>query len=336
MALPAQRPDTDLYLPLADGAHPTLIHTHYLGFSVPDEQTFVFTYLRSHPAFPLSQGGVCVVRGSDNVQALDMEHMDYRTTMPWPTVDGQTITVENGLRYDFVEPGRVVRLTYESEGCAFDVTFTGVTPLVARGAIMPGEEDFHSTESAHGGSEQYMHCAGELVLHGTSYPVDSHHVRDRSWNQVRVETPRPMPPTGWTPMRFGDDLAFNVTTCECDSSDPVWRGLYDMPDEKACVVFGWMYTAGDESARRIIAARRRILERHPRIHTATRQTVELVDEFGTEYEFEGAAVASGVVPQWPNLSYRVNLYRWQDAAGRTCHSDFQEMWFAPFQRTIGR
>lgn len=78
----------------------------------PEAGIGAFLYARCQPAFPLAQGGVCIFRGSENPEPLDMAYCDYRITMPWPEVTAETITHANGLRLQFLEPGRRVRVTY--------------------------------------------------------------------------------------------------------------------------------------------------------------------------------------------------------------------------------
>jgi hypothetical protein len=94
MPLQTHSADTDLLLPLPAAGEqwdPHLIHTHYFGFSVPEAVIGVFIYIRYQPAFPLSQGGVCIFQGTDNIECTDIEFLDYEITMPWPTISGNTI-----------------------------------------------------------------------------------------------------------------------------------------------------------------------------------------------------------------------------------------------------
>src|SRR3954471_13119436 len=106
-------PEADLYMPLpAEGEawHPHTIHTHYFGFHIPEERIGAYLYIRAQPAFPLTQGGVVIHRGTDNLWTLDAEFADYEATMPWPTIEGNKITLSNGLVADFLVPGEKVRL----------------------------------------------------------------------------------------------------------------------------------------------------------------------------------------------------------------------------------
>src|SRR3954454_16608842 len=209
MSVATHLPETDLILPLPDGEDwdPHTIHTHYFGLSVPEAQLGAFIYIRYQPALPLSQGGVCIFSGLDNVTPLDVDFLDYEITMPWPQLDGASITTANGLRIEFLEPGATARITYRSRDgqTSIDVVQTAVTPLLARGHVMPGEEDHHDPGRSPGGSEQFMHCTGELVLDGARHEVDCYAPRDRSWRQVRVETQGgavAVRPVRWSPMAF--------------------------------------------------------------------------------------------------------------------------------------
>jgi hypothetical protein len=280
---------------------------------------------------------VCIFRGLDNVEYTDMAYLDYEITMPWPHIEGNAITTDNGLRIDFIAPGRTARLTYRSgDGRAsFDLTADAVTPLLARGHVMPGEESHHDVGLQSGGTEQFMHMTGELVLDGTTHAVDCYAPRDRSWRQVRVEKRGavPVPPVGWSPMYFGADLIFNQISFESPDTDPAWAGLYDVGDRPSHH-FAWIQRG--EDTRLITKVRRNVLEYHPRIHMALRQEITAEDDTGEVYRFHGEAIAAASLPAWPNASFHDSVYRWQDEAGRTTHATYQEIWFDTYQHAMLR
>jgi hypothetical protein len=339
-----QPPETDLIVPLPAGEQwdPHTIHTHYFGLSVPEAQLGAFIYVRYQPAFPLAQGGVCIFRGLDNASALDMEFMDYQTTMPWPEIDGNTITTANGLQIEFLELGKTARLTYRSNDgtTSLDVVQTAITPLLARGHVVPGEEAHHGVGglgSSPGGSEQFMRCTGELVVNGERHAVDCYAPRDRSWRQVRVERQGgavAMPPIGWSPMCFGEDLIFNQVSIESPDTEPAYTGIFDVPADRPTHHFAWLYSDGD--VRAITRVRRNVLEYHPVLHAAVKQEVEAQDEEGRTYRFEGEAIAMSPVPAWPNAGFCDSVYRWEDEQGRVTHSTYQELWFDKYQRAMHR
>jgi hypothetical protein len=333
-------PETDLIVPLpADGEtwHPHTIHTHYFGLSVPEAELGAFIYIRYQPAFPLCAGGVGVFRGLDNVQLGDMEFLDYQVTMPWPEIDGGAITTANGLRIDFVEPGARARITYTSADgeTSLELEQTAVSPLLARGHVVPGEDSDTDPAQAPGGSEQFMHCTGEIVVRGERFDVDCFAPRDRSWRQVRTEAQggaRPMPPVGWSPMCFGEDLIFNQISFESPDTEPAWTGLFELPPDKPTHHFAWLYTDGE--LREITGVRRNVLEYHPQLHAALRQEIDAEDAEGRSYRFKGEAIAMAALPAWPNASFRDSVYRWEDEQGRVAHATYQELWYDAYQRAM--
>jgi hypothetical protein len=338
MSIATHPPETDLIVPLpgpGESWDPWTIHTHYFGFSVPEAALGGFLYVRYMPAFGLSQGGVIVFQGLDNLEPCDCEYLDYRLTMPYPEIEGNTITTFNGLRIEFLELGRKAHVTFTSPDgeTSLDLIQEAVSPLLVRGHIMPGEEHDSDPGNQPGGSEQFMHVTGEVVVRGTRYDVDCMHPRDRSWRQIRAEVPSmPVPPVGWTPMCFGDDLIFNQISFEAADTDPAWLGIYEMPADRPTHHFAWIYKDGETHS--ITRVRRNVLERHPQLYAATRQEVEAEDEHGRIHRFSGQAIAMAQVPAWPNVTFRDSVYRWEDEQGRTTHSTYQEIWFDAYQRAM--
>jgi hypothetical protein len=340
MAHATHPPESDLILPLPGAGEdwdPHTIHTHYFGLSIPEAQIGAFIYIRYQPALALCQGGVVIFRGTDNVSILDAEHVNYEITMPWPPVDGSTIRTANGLSIEFVEPGRVARVTYASAdgSVSIDVTQTAVTPLLVRGHIMPGEEHHHDDPGrVPGGSEQFMHCVGDLVLGDERFAVDCYAARDRSWRQVRTETQGgvPVPPVGWSPMYFGPDLIFNQISFEAPDTDPSWAGIYEMPADRPTHHFAWLQQ-GDQTLN-IVRVRREVLESQPGTFATLRQQIEAEDETGRVHRFMGEAIATAVIPAWPNVSFHDSVFRWKDEQGRITHCTYQEIWFDRYQRAM--
>jgi hypothetical protein len=337
MSLGLQPPSSDLVLPLPGAGQtwdPYTVHTHYFGFSVPEARIGAFLYIRYQPAFPLSQGGVCIFRGFDNYSPVDIDHQDYQITMPWPTIEDNKITTANGLSIEFVEPGKIARLTYDAGDTSFDITQTAITPLLARGHVVPGEEAHHNDPGAEpGGSEQFMHAVGTLTLNGERHDVDCYAVRDRSWRQIRKE-PRggaaPVPPVGWSPMCFGEDLIFNQISFEAPDTDPTWSGVYDLPPDVRTHHFAWLQQ-GDKTLD-IVRVRRNVLEQQPITFATLRQEIEAEDSTGAIHRFSGEAIATAVLPAWPNASFHDSVFRWTDSSGRIAHSTYQELWSDRYQR----
>jgi hypothetical protein len=337
MPVATHPPESDLILPLPDAGQtwdPHTIHTHYFGFSIPEAALGGFIYVRYQPSFPLSQGGAVVFSGLDNVRILDVDFCDYEITMPWPEIDGTAITTANGLKIEFTEPGQRAHVTYASPdgACVIDTTHTGVTPLLARGHVMPGEENHLDNEP--GGTEQFMHCTGTLTLNGTTHDIDCFAPRDRSWRQVRTETRGavPTPPVCWTPMYFGDDKIFNQISIEAADTDPAWTGVYEWPADRPAHHYAWLHEG--DTTYDVVRVRRNVTERHPDLFVATAQEIEAEDERGQIHRFTGRAIACAPMPAWPNTSFHDSVYRWEDEQGRVAHATCQELWFDTYHRAM--
>ena len=331
MATAVQPPEVDLFMPLpaaGEKLDSCSILTHYFGFSIPSHNIGAFIYARCQPAFPLAQGGLCIFKGTDNIEPLDMAYMDYRNTMPWPEVTENNIRHANGLNFEFLELGRKIRVTYESpdKKTSLDIIQEGVTPMLARGHVVPGEELHAESGTVTGGMEQVMHVTGHLLLDGETIEVDCYNARDRSWGQIRPEAKQAIkaPPVGWSPMYFGDDLIFGQVGYENLETNPPWASLYDLPEGGPTTHFAWVMVNGEK--RQITRVFRNVSEYHPELSVAMRQTIEAEDELGNVYRFTGEAIAMANMPAWPNAALRVGVYRWEDENGRVAYDSYQEMW----------
>lgn len=333
--------ETDLLLPRPGAGEqwdPATIHTHYFGFNIPEESIGAFIYLRYQPALGTSMGGLALYEGTHGTHPLDMTHLDFRIAMPWPEVDGNVITTINGLRIEVLELGTLFDVSYASADgrVRLKTRHKALTPLVARGHVMPGEEEHHAVDgAAPGGTEQFMHTTGELHVGERSYAIDCISARDRSWRQVRGEEQggaRPTPPIGWTPIYLGPDVALNQISFEDPASEPAWKGLYDIPEGAPSHHWAWAYVDGGLLA--VEKVSRRVLERHPHTHASMRQELEVTDETGTTRRFEGVTIASHPVPAWPNLAFTDAVVRWTDEQGRVAHMTFQEAWHDRYQRAM--
>jgi hypothetical protein len=278
---------------------------------------------------------VIIFQGTDNVHHVEIDFLDWEMAMPYPEVDGHTITTANGFRVEFLELGRRARTTYRSSDgdTSFDLEHTAVTPLVARGAVIPGE-NLRATDEP-GGTEQFMHCVGELTLHGQRYDVDCYMPRDRSWRQSRTEQRggRHDPPIAWTPIYFPDTkLAFNQVGFESPDTDPVWAPELSIPAGAPGHHFAWVCVDGE--LRELTRVWRRVDELHPLVPAPLRQTIEATDDRGVEYRFTGEALALASIPSWPNAGTWDSVIRWTDADGRIGHGPCQGIWYDRFARLM--
>jgi hypothetical protein len=300
---------------------PHTTHTHYFGFQIPEAEIGCYSYIRYQPYFPLMQGSVQIFQGLDNTCVLDMAHLDYSMTLPWPQVDGTlegtSITTARGYRIEFTELGRKARISYRSEDgrAAFDLEQTALSPLLGRAAVIPGEN--HAEALQPGGSEQFMHCVGELTLHGRTYAIDCNTIRDRSWNQDRTEDRRGRfdRPISWTPVYFDDGLYFNQVGFEGPEAMFSFVGR------------------GDE-IRELVRVERTVTESHPTLYFPLAQEIEAEDTDGQVLRMRGRALAASPIVAWPHASAYDSVYRWETDAGQVGHGPCQGIWFEAYQHEM--
>lgn len=330
--IPTHDPQTDLLLPLPPAGETWNEHTVYNYCSllnVPEAELGVFTYVKCKPAFPLAEGGVCIFRGFGNHDPVDMAFQDYQNTMPWPGLHDNKVALANGFTVHIVEPGKKLHLTYQSPDgrTSIDVEQTALTPLLARGHVIPGEEKrTGAAGQLVGGSEQCMRSVGEIVLDGQRFDVDCTDFRDRSWGQIRSEyrDSTDFAPAIWTPVYY-DDLVFNQVGYEAPDTNPSWRGIWDLPEDRPTHHFAWVHVDGE--TREVNRVHLDVLERHPVLHMATKFEIEAEDIKGDTYSFKAEAIAMTALPTWPHSVLRQALYRWEDSRGRVAYNSAQEMWW---------
>ena len=190
--------------------------------------------------------------------------------MSWPEVDGNTITTDNGLRIEFPEPGRVAKVSYDSAEAddSFELTQTA---RHAAAPARPRDARARTTDSdpeprARVASSRSWRCTGELVLRRRA-------LRDRLQRGARPllepaaqRAPGlPVPPVGWSPMYFGEDLAFNQVGYEPLDTDPAWAGLYEVPEDAPDLPLG-LGAGRRRAAGAGQSVRRNVHEYHPRAH----------------------------------------------------------------------
>jgi len=324
--------DTEIYIPTPGEGEvwsPWTVHTHYYSFSADEGNIGAYLYLRWQPASRTSQGGVSIFEGSDAVETLDMAHHDYRNTLGWPEVteDGRKFTMAQNYAIENAEDLKSARLTYNSAdgGTSFDLVTTGVTPLYARGHVVPTELGLEGHALQPGGSDQLVDVVGDLVLNGKHHDVDCHAFRDRSWGQLRPEAPMATPPAACIPQYYGPDLAFNAVTIEHPDTDPSWRGIYEWPEDRSPVLYGWGMVDGEFVD--IVDVVRDCSDFHPDHTCPQHQEVDITFSNGKTIHVVGDMVSMTTVFTWANAIVRCGVYRWQAPDGRIAYDSYQEMYF---------
>jgi len=334
-----QPPESDLigidHTENAGRDRPHTVHTHYFGFQIPEAEIGCYSYIRYQPYFPLMQGSVMIFQSMDNHSVLDMAHLDYSMTLPWPAIQGNTITTSRGYRIEFLELGRKARVSYRSTDgrASFEFEQTALSPLTGRAAVIPGEDLY--SDMAPGGSEQFMHCVGELTLHGKTYPIDCNTVRDRSWNQDRNEDRRGRfdLPISWTPVYFDDSFYFNQVGFEKAASKPSWDGLLEPPPaDYSGGLFAWI--GESDQVRDVIRVDRNVTELHPTLHFPLAQEIEAEDADHNVYRITGRAIAASPIVAWPHAFAYDSVYRWETDTGLVAHGPCQGAWYEGYQHAM--
>ena len=137
----------------------------------------------------------------------------------------------------------------------------------------------------------------------------------------------PVPPVGWSPMYFGEDLIFNQICFEAPDTDPAWTGhLRDArPTARRTTSPGC--SEGDETLRDRARPpqRARVPPADLRCRCARRSRPRTSTAACTASR--GEAIATAPMPAWPNVSFHDSVYRWEDEQGRVAHATYQEIWF---------
>jgi hypothetical protein len=324
-------PEYNLHLPTPKPGEvwePWTVHTHFYSFSAADGEIGGYLYLRWQPASMTSQGGVCIWKGADALEMIDMAHHDYRVTLGWPEVseNGRRFTMEQGYSIEYAEDLLSARLTYQAAdgNASFDLVATGATPLVARGHAAPSEYEDAPQMTGSGGLDQICHVVGGLELNGEHYDVDCHAYRDRSWGQLRAEGMYDTPPWSNLSQYYGPDLALNAFCIEHPDTDPSWKGIYEWPEGRSTVVHGWGVVHGELVD--VTDIRRDASDFHPYFTCPQHQEVDVTFSGGKTLHFVGDMVSMSTVFTWVNTIVRAGVYRWRAPDGRTTYDAYMEQY----------
>jgi hypothetical protein len=290
--------------------HPGLVETQWFGFSVPEHDIDVLTYLWAHPNIKLISGGVWGWQGIKR-DTLASEMFDMQNFIPDELVregDLDDYRLDCGYRVEILEPLQKVRIRYDDESRrnSFDVTLTAIMPP----APVASGKHF----------DQAVRTEGKLLLRGKPYEVNGFHMRDRSWGETRPETARAVPPIYYSVPVFGEDLVVHVTAVDDPDRDPAWRGMFSWDGEMAAEYNrGWIWRDGELFAVEEVS-----------VQTAwdaatghvTGQSIELTDSGGRELEVRGTVTAACPWHTYPNMRAEICLTRWE-CEGRTGWGDLQ-------------
>lgn len=306
------RQSDDFLHPDGNPAGASATETYYFGFSVPEAAICGFIYLWFHHNLGSVTAGVMVYQGH-RPSALAAEFSDIRNHLCTAEhVDAATGAMHfpMGLTLTPVVPLQHWHIALEERGrgASFALDFHAAQPPVVRA----DQKHF----------DQAMRVTGTLVLAGTTHVVDCVQVRDRSWNNLRVEDPLPVPPYDWLTLATADGLAINLSLFDDMGVLGPVDGIHVPPQ---LLQDGWVQRDGQ--ARRIVQVEKHS-ERDPLTLAPTRHRLRAVDEDGGVWELDGQVVAGCNWSGWPNMIWHQGLLRWT-FNGQPAWGESQEVHWQP-------
>ena len=294
---------------IPEGASAT--ETYYFGFSVPEQAVVGFIYLWFHPNLGSVTAGVAVYQGKRGpvLQAQFSDIRDHLLAAEHVDAASGAMQFPMGLRLQPVVPLEHWHVTLEPRnGTSFALDFRAEQPPVVRA----DQKHF----------DQAMRVTGTVCLRGQTMTVNCVQVRDRSWNNLRVEDPLPVPPYDWLTLASDDGLALNLSLFDdLGVLGPV-AGIQAPP---VLLQDGWVQRDG--VPRRIVRVEKRT-ERHPLTHVPVRHRLQAEDETGQCYEVDGEIVAGCAWNGWPNMVWHQGLVRWR-INGQPAWGESQEVQWQP-------
>lgn len=297
---------------------PGLTETQFFGFSAPQDNVHGYGYYWHHPVLGTVTGGIQAWQGIKKhhlaCEIYDMRA--YQSDTQLPRVE--SFKMESGYAVEVKQPFKDIHISYSDplRNNAVDINFTAVAPP----AMLPNCKHF----------EQPMRSKGTVTLRGKTYSVDGYNIRDRSWAEVRPESPLSAPPAAWLTCTFNDDFSFNCMISDLPSWGPEWSGVYEINDEQV-LKGGWILNKGEYT--RVVAAKMRTV-RNPETLCPLMHQLEVEDENGERISLEGRVIASSPSGFWSNALIHVSLIRWeclrQDGQSLVGWGDSQEAQWTDF------
>jgi hypothetical protein len=288
-------PDDDFYhgrnLP---NKHFEMTETWFWNFYEETSGMHGFIHIWTHPNLKLCTGGIFCHFGHKREQ-LAAEVFDFRNFTPDEIFDEKgNITLANGLKVTFVEPGKVQHITYENKDRAFklDMTQTAVQPLILRA----NNQHF----------EQTMRAIGSVWYEGKEYAFNNLSIRDRSWGENRQEEGHKIPPYTWMNGAFSEDFAFTIAGLDDPKLNPDWAGLYDIP-ESMLLSDAWIYDHGKKIR---LTRLSKITHRAEDGLRPMRNIIDCDTDDGRSFRFEGEITSSLPWHSWQNAMCHCGLTKW--------------------------
>lgn len=291
----AQRPEDDFLHPDGNPTGPSVTETYYFGFHVAEAAIHGYIYVWLHPNLNVVTAGVLISRGFQST-CLSADYFNMHAYLdPADHFDRTT----GAMRFPgelLITPVEALRewnlsLNDPDADTSFQLNFLAAMPP----AIRADQRHF----------DQNMHVTGTLRLRGHDYQVDCHEVRDRSWQNLRDESPIPVPPYDWICLTQGSDFAMNLSLFDDLSVLGNAGGKLHLPAQ--LLQDGWVWRDG--ALARIVEVQKRT-ERTSDILRPIRHEIRAVDETGRSYDIVGESVGACNWNGWPNMLWHQCLTRW--------------------------
>lgn len=276
------------------GARPDLSETTTLGFHVPEREIAGAVRVWFHPVLESVSAAVLIWQGAKG-HALEAEHFDYRSHLPYPAPDVDDYQLGNGLHLKVIEPLARIQVDFAHEPTDTRLALTST-------AIMPA-----AVPAAGRHFVQAMRNDGELVLRGERHPISGFYTRERSWGRRHSEAPQAEPPRGWLAGVLDDGFAFHV------------RMPSESPGADPDPLFGYVRRAGETFGVVDIEVRTELAD--DRLSPAA-VALTLEDSGGASHAIRALVTARLPWSPWPNvLSHWCQLRL--ECAGRVGHGELQ-------------
>jgi len=295
-----------------------LTETYAYMIYVPEERISSIIHFWLHPNLNVITAGPMVYQGHKANQ-LCCEIFDIRAYHDASGLgDGSDMTFASGHRIEILEPFKKIRIRYDDadRGNSLDVVLTSAAPPVMR------ENNKHF--------EQICRSQGTLRLRGKSYVIDSFAVRDRSWGELRQESPYPLPPYTWMTAIFPSlRMYWQVSGHDDPELNPEWGSHFELRPEH---VFkdGWIQRDGELLRLKSLS---KLTTRDPTTRRPMSHQLHFVDAHDREYQVAGEVVASVPWQAWPNMICYMCLTRWT-WEGHEGFGDTQEVQWSDYVYTF--
>lgn len=189
--------------------------THFMSFSVPEENLFGNIYVLARPSVGAAISDITIQKGIARFPH-EMDFHDPQMHLPCPESLAK-FTLRNGLSIESVRAPYDYHYSYEHAlgNCSLDLQFTAVhEPFDCHD---PKQNPMLGDATFDGLGDQWLnghydvlgHITGELVVRGRRYEVDCYDGGDHSWGPRKEEGKRAV---GWTAIAFGEDYGLHIVT----------------------------------------------------------------------------------------------------------------------------